>query len=86
MFTPDFVIDSIQSSKKNFVNYVVQQEPLKKAMVEFIDTQTAHTKACVAVMNTVASQTNDQLLDFSRNMSKMDFGQFDLTKWNKPAK
>jgi hypothetical protein len=44
MFTPDFYIDLIQSSKRQFTNQVYKDETLNKACNAFIDAQTTFAK------------------------------------------
>jgi hypothetical protein len=44
MFTPEFYIDLIQSSKRQFTNQVYKDETLNKAANDFITAQTAFAK------------------------------------------
>ena len=44
MFTPDFIIDSIQSSKKTVTNCIFTDKVLNKAAHNYIDAQTAFAK------------------------------------------
>ena len=44
MFTPDFYIDSFQSTKRMLTNQVYKDETLNKAAHAFIDAQTAFAK------------------------------------------
>ena len=44
MFTQDFIIDSIQSAKKQIVNTFVTNESFKKELVKLIDAQTEFAK------------------------------------------
>ena len=50
MFTTfaDAAIDAVQSTKKNFVNTVVQHKGIADALNQFVDAQTAYTKAAVS--------------------------------------
>lgn len=44
MFTPDFYIDSFQSTKRMLTNQIYKDETLNKAAHAFIDAQTAFAK------------------------------------------
>ena len=44
MFTPDFYIDLVQSSKRQLTNQVYKDDTLNKAANNFIDAQTAFAK------------------------------------------
>ena len=44
MFTTDFIIDSIQMSKKTVTDYVFTDKVLNKAAHSYIDAQTAFAK------------------------------------------
>lgn len=44
MFTPDFYIDSFQSTKKTLTNQVFKDPTLNKAAHNYIDAQTAFAK------------------------------------------
>ena len=44
MFTPEFYIDLVQSTKRQLTNKVYQDETLNKAANNFIDAQTAFAK------------------------------------------
>ena len=51
MFTPDFYIDSFQSTKRMLTNQVFKDPTLNKAAHNYIDAQTAFAKMLTA--NTV---------------------------------
>jgi hypothetical protein len=51
MFTPDFYIDSFQSTKRMLTNKVITDATLNKAAHNYIDAQTAFAKMLAA--NTV---------------------------------
>jgi hypothetical protein len=48
MFTPDFYIDSFQSTKKTLTNQVFKDPTLNKAAHNYIDAQTAFAKMLTA--------------------------------------
>jgi hypothetical protein len=47
MFNTENIIDTIQLGKKQFVNTFVFHEGIKNSLHEFVDNQTAYTKAAV---------------------------------------
>lgn len=51
MFTPEFVIDTIQSYKKTFTNQIIKNDTLNTAAHSYIDAQTVFAK--MLVQNTV---------------------------------
>jgi hypothetical protein len=44
MFTPDYIIDSVQNAKKTFVNTFVTNELFKAELVKLVDAQTEFAK------------------------------------------
>lgn len=44
MFTQDYIIDSVQNAKKQFVNTFIANESLKKELVKLVDAQTEFAK------------------------------------------
>ena len=44
MFTPESIIDSVNSAQKTFVETFVKNEPFKKELVKLIDAQTKFAK------------------------------------------
>ena len=68
MFTPENFIDSVQNGKKQFVNTFVQHEGIKKALNDFIDGQTAYTKAAVDTTTKVGTRLVSELAttDFTK--------------------
>jgi hypothetical protein len=48
MFTPDFYIDSFQSTKRMITNKIITDATLNKAAHNYIDAQTAFAKMLVA--------------------------------------
>lgn len=45
---PFFMIDAIQSGKKNFVNTFISNNDVKAILTEYIDSQTDYTKKLVS--------------------------------------
>jgi hypothetical protein len=47
MFTPDYIIDSVQNAKKTFVTTFITNEPFKKELIKLVDAQTTFAKGQV---------------------------------------
>ena len=86
MFTPDFYVDTVQNGKKTFVNTFVQNESLKSAMVDFIDAQTAYTKAAVKAGTDVGTKMVSEGVKTFTDITKMDLSKMDFTKMFKAGK
>jgi hypothetical protein len=75
MFTPDAIIDAVQTGKKTFVTTFVQNEAEKEAMVKFIDAQADYTKKAAKVgMDTFTSLTSEAMKQ-AQEVSKFDFNK-----------
>lgn len=61
----DNTVDSIQVSKKMFVDTFVKHEGLSKTMNEFVDAQTEYTKKAIEVGFTTASNMHKTVTDKS---------------------
>jgi len=76
----DNTVDSIQVSKKMFVDTFVKHEGLAKTMTEFVDAQTEYTKKAIDVGFTTASNMHKTVTDksfYTETMKKMqDSAQF----------
>jgi hypothetical protein len=76
----DNTVDSIQVSKKMFVDTFVKHEGLAKTMTEFVDAQTEYTKKAIDVGFTTASNLHKTVTDksfYTETMKKMqDSAQF----------
>lgn len=62
-FTPDFYIDSLQSTKKNFTNKIITDKTLNKAAQDYIDAQTAFAKMLSKNATDLAKYSVDSLGD-----------------------
>lgn len=69
MFSTEDIIDNIQTGKKQFVNTFVFHDGIKSALNEFVDSQTAYTKAAVKS----ATSVNAKLI---AEMTKFDASKF----------
>jgi hypothetical protein len=55
MFTADFIIDSVQNAKKQFVNtFVVNNESFKAELIKLVDAQTEFAKGQVKTTLSIA--------------------------------
>jgi len=54
MFTPDTIIDSVQSAKKQFVETFVTNESFKKELIKLVDAQTEFAKGQVKTTLSIA--------------------------------
>jgi len=73
MFNTEDFIDTVQNGKKQFVNTFVQHDGVKKALNDFVDAQSAYTKA--AVKST--TEVNAKLIS---ELTKFDVASFFKTK------
>ena len=65
MFTPEFYIDSFQSTKRLLTNKVITDPTLNKAAHNYIDAQTTFAKEMAKISNTVYNQVTEQVEKFS---------------------
>ena len=78
MFTPDLVIDSIQSTKKQVVKAFVSNPTMADALNQFVDTQTEYTKTIVKAGTdawTTMSQETSRILTESTKFDYVKFGE-----------
>lgn len=54
MFTPDFIIDSVQNAKKQIVNTFVTNDSFKKELIKLVDAQTEFAKGQVKTTLSIA--------------------------------
>jgi len=71
MYTVDQTIDSIQNSKKQFVNSVVKNEAIAKSLNEFVDAQTAYTKSAVKASQDAATKIGQELIKANSECTKL---------------
>ena len=74
--TPDFYIDTVQNSKKQFVNALVQHDGIKTAMNSFIDGQTAYTKSAVKVATEVGTRLTEESVKAVNEIVHFDLAKF----------
>ena len=76
MFTADAFIDTVQTSKKTFVNTFVTNETIKDSMVKFIDAQADYTKKAAKVgMDTFTSLASEAVKQ-AQEATKFDYTKF----------
>ena len=76
MFTPDAIIDAIQTSKKQFVKTFVTNEAAAKAMTEFVEAQADYTKKAAKVGQDTATSLMSEFVKVSQNATKFDYNKF----------
>jgi hypothetical protein len=76
MFTPDAMIDAVQTSKKTFVNTFVTNPVIKTALVDFVDAQTAYTKKAVQVGTDTTSRLVGETVKSMYNSAQFDYSKF----------
>jgi len=70
MFTLDSTIDSIQNSKKTFVNQYVTDAAIAKNLNEMVDAQTAYVKSVVKTGQKAAEQIGNEILNAQQEVTK----------------
>jgi hypothetical protein len=76
MFTLDTVIDTVQSGKKTFVNTFVTNEAVKKALINFVDAQTAYTKEATKAGTDAFTTVTKEAVTAMQNAAKFDYTKF----------
>jgi hypothetical protein len=76
MFTHDFIIDTFQNGKKQFVNTFVTHDGIKKALNEFVDGQTAYTKSAVKAATEVNNRITEESTKAFTELTKFDVSKF----------
>jgi hypothetical protein len=82
----DNTVDSIQVSKKMFVDTFVKHEGLAKTMHEFVDAQTEYTKKAIDVGFTTSTNMYKALSDKSFYADTMKAFKDATTSFNTPKK
>ena len=78
MFTPDTVIDSIQSTKKQMVKSFVSNPTVVDALNQFVETQTEYTKTIVKAGSdawTTVTQETSRIMTESTKFDYVKFGE-----------
>ena len=73
MFTTDAIIDSVQTSKKTFVNTFVTNDAVKGAMINFIDAQADYTKKAAKVGADTATTLTSEAVKAAQEAAKFDW-------------
>ena len=76
MFTPDAIIDTIQTGKKTFVNTFVQNEAVKDSMIKFIDAQADYTQKAAKVTLDTATTITQEAIKAGQEAAKFDYNKF----------
>ena len=76
MFTLDSMIDTVQTSKKQFIKTFVTNQSVADSLNKFVDAQTSYTKeAMKATADTVTSVTKE-VVKSMQEASKFDYSKF----------
>ena len=73
MFTADAIIDTVQTSKKTFVNTFVTNEATKEAMIKFIDAQADYTKKAAKVGTDIVTTLTSEAVKQVQEAAKFDW-------------
>ena len=76
MFTPDAIIDAVQSAKKTWVKTFVTNEHIAEAMNEFVDGQSAYTKQAVKATTDAATHITAETTKAIKEAGKFDYVKF----------
>jgi len=63
MFSFDHFIDTVQTAKKTAVNHFIKHEAIARSMNEFVDAQTAYTKAAMKAGTDAATKISQELIE-----------------------
>ena len=73
MFTVEKLVDTIQNSKKQFVETFVKQEDMRNSLNEFIDAQTKYTKTVVDTATKLTKTVSDEATKLVKEMTEYDW-------------
>ena len=77
MFTVDTVIDAVQTAKKEAVKTLfAKNEVIAKSLNEFVDAQTAYTKAAVKTGTETATSLAKEMTKSLSEVAKFDYTKF----------
>jgi hypothetical protein len=76
MFTADAFIDTVQTSKKTWVNTFVSNETVKDAMISFIDAQADYTKKAAKVTTDAVTTIASETVKAVKEAGKFDYVKF----------
>lgn len=71
MFSVDTFIDSVQSTKKYFVNNFIKDENVQRALNAFVETQTMFVKQIFRTNDVVFRSSMDYVKNLTKNDQKM---------------
>jgi hypothetical protein len=76
MFTVDSMVDTIQNSKKQFVNIFVQNKVIAQALNDFVDAQSEYTKNAFKTNFDAGSRVTQELVRSATELTKFDYSKF----------
>jgi predicted transcriptional regulator len=76
MFTIDSFVDTVQTSKKQFVNTFVTNKAVADAMNQFIDQQSDYTKKAAKAGTDAVTIITNETVKAMQNATKFDYVKF----------
>ena len=76
MFTPDNVIDTIQTTKKQYITTYVTNKVVADALNQFVDTQTEYTKSIVKAGTDAFTTLTQETIKATQSSLKFDYAKF----------
>jgi len=77
MFTFDYIIDGVQTAKKQAVKTFVKHDEIAEQLNSFVDAQTAYTKDALKVGTETAAKVSESLIKATKEAAdKMAKGEF----------
>jgi uncharacterized phage infection (PIP) family protein YhgE len=76
MFTPDNVIDTIQTTKKQYITTYVTNKAVADALNQFVDTQTEYTKSIVKAGTDAFTTLTQETIKATQSSLKFDYAKF----------
>ena len=73
MFTVEKLVDTIQNSKKQFVETFVKQEDVRDSLNEFIDAQSEYTKTVVDTATKLTKTVSEEATKLVKEVAEYDW-------------
>jgi hypothetical protein len=76
MFIADSIIDTVQTSKKTFINSFVTNDVVKEALINFVDAQGEYTKQAAKIGTDTFATMTSETVKAVQEATKFDFTKF----------
>jgi len=76
MFTADSIIDTVQTSKKTFINTFVTNDVVKEALINFVDAQGEYTKKAAKIGTDTFATMTSETVKAVQEATKFDYAKF----------